>query len=44
MAIVVYAGASGLALPSTPGTQKATIARAIADLGIDPEGSEPSRK
>jgi Ca-activated chloride channel family protein len=32
VAIVVYAGASGLALPSTPGTDKATIARAIADL------------
>ena len=32
VAIVVYAGASGLVLPSTPGTDKATIARAIADL------------
>jgi Ca-activated chloride channel family protein len=32
VAIVVYAGASGLALPSTPGTDKATIARAIAEL------------
>jgi len=32
VAIVVYAGASGLVLPSTPGTNKATIARAIADL------------
>ena len=32
VAIVVYAGASGLALPSTPGTDKAVIARAIADL------------
>jgi Ca-activated chloride channel homolog len=37
VAIVVYAGASGLALPSTPGTQKAAIARAIADL--EPGGS-----
>ncbi len=32
MAIVVYAGDSGLVLPSTPGTDKAAIARAIADL------------
>jgi Ca-activated chloride channel family protein len=32
VAIVVYAGASGLVLPSTPGTDKARIARAIADL------------
>jgi Ca-activated chloride channel family protein len=32
VAIVVYAGASGVALPSTPGTDKAVIARAIADL------------
>jgi Ca-activated chloride channel family protein len=32
VAIVVYAGASGLALPSTPGSDKAAIARAIADL------------
>jgi Ca-activated chloride channel homolog len=32
VAIVVYAGASGLVLPSTPGTDKATIARAIASL------------
>jgi Ca-activated chloride channel family protein len=37
VAIVVYAGASGLALPSTPGSQKATISRAIADL--EPGGS-----
>ncbi len=37
VAIVVYAGASGLALPSTPGTQKTAIARAIADL--EPGGS-----
>jgi Ca-activated chloride channel family protein len=33
VAIVVYAGASGLVLPSTPGDQKATIHRAIAELG-----------
>jgi len=32
VAIVVYAGASGLVLPSTPGTDKAAIARAIAEL------------
>jgi len=32
VAIVVYAGASGLALPSTPGNRKAEIHRAIADL------------
>jgi len=32
VAIVVYAGASGLALPSTPGDQKAVIQRAIAEL------------
>ena len=32
VAIVVYAGNSGLVLPSTPGTEKARIARAIADL------------
>ena len=32
VAIVVYAGASGLVLPSTPGDQKATIHRAIAEL------------
>jgi Ca-activated chloride channel family protein len=32
VAIVVYAGASGLALPSTPGNRKAAIHRAIADL------------
>ena len=37
VAIVVYAGASGLVLPSTPGTEKATIARAIAEL--EPGGS-----
>jgi Ca-activated chloride channel family protein len=30
--IVVYAGASGLVLPSTPGDQKSTIHNAIADL------------
>ena len=33
VAIVVYAGASGLVLPSTSGDQKATIHRAIAELG-----------
>jgi Ca-activated chloride channel homolog len=32
VAIVVYAGASGLVLPSTPGDQKATIHHAIAQL------------
>jgi Ca-activated chloride channel family protein len=32
VAIVVYAGSSGLVLPSTPGDQKATIHRAIAEL------------
>ncbi len=32
VAIVVYAGASGLVLPSTTGDQKATIHRAIAEL------------
>ena len=32
VAIVVYAGASGMVLPSTPGDQKATIHRAIHDL------------
>ena len=32
VAIVVYAGASGLVLPSTPGDQKARIDRAIAEL------------
>ncbi len=32
VAIVVYAGASGLALPSTPATSKAEIQRAIAEL------------
>jgi Ca-activated chloride channel family protein len=32
VAIVVYAGASGLVLPSTPGYEKARIARAIAEL------------
>jgi Ca-activated chloride channel family protein len=32
VAIVVYAGASGVALPSTPGDRKAEIQRAIADL------------
>jgi Ca-activated chloride channel homolog len=37
VAIVVYAGASGVALPSTPGFEKARIARAIADL--EPGGS-----
>ena len=37
VAIVVYAGASGLALPSTPGSRKMEIQRAIADL--QPGGS-----
>jgi len=37
VAIVVYAGASGLVLPSTPGSRKADIQRAIADL--QPGGS-----
>jgi Ca-activated chloride channel family protein len=32
VAIVVYAGASGLVLPSTSGSDKATIHRAIAEL------------
>ena len=32
VAIVVYAGASGLVLPATPGDQKARIHQAIADL------------
>jgi len=32
VAIVVYAGSSGLVLPSTPGDQKARIDRAIAEL------------
>ncbi|MGH9347972.1 MAG: YfbK domain-containing protein [Vicinamibacterales bacterium] len=32
VAIVVYAGASGLVLPSTPGDRKAVIDRAIAEL------------
>jgi Ca-activated chloride channel family protein len=32
VAIVVYAGASGLVLPSTPGDRKADIQRAIAEL------------
>jgi Ca-activated chloride channel family protein len=32
VAIVVYAGASGLVLPSTPGSRKAEIQRAIAEL------------
>jgi Ca-activated chloride channel family protein len=32
VAIVVYAGASGLVLPSTPGDHKVAIHRAIADL------------
>ena len=32
VAIVVYAGASGLALPSTPGSRKAEIQQAIASL------------
>ena len=45
VAIVVYAGASGLALPSTPGTEKATIARAIAELeaGGSTNGAEGIR-
>jgi Ca-activated chloride channel homolog len=37
VAIVVYAGASGLVLPSTPGDRKSDIQRAIADL--QPGGS-----
>jgi Ca-activated chloride channel family protein len=37
VAIVVYAGASGLVLPSTPGSRKADIQRAIAEL--QPGGS-----
>jgi Ca-activated chloride channel family protein len=37
VAIVVYAGASGLVLPSTPGSRKAEIQKAIADL--QPGGS-----
>ena len=37
VAIVVYAGASGVVLPSTPGLEKARITRAIADL--EPGGS-----
>jgi Ca-activated chloride channel family protein len=32
VAIVVYAGASGLVLPPTPGDHKATIGRALAEL------------
>jgi Ca-activated chloride channel family protein len=32
VAIVVYAGASGLVLPSTPGSRKAEIQRAIVEL------------
>ena len=32
VAVVVYAGASGLALPSTPGSRKAEIERAIREL------------
>ncbi|MEM7417991.1 MAG: VWA domain-containing protein [Gemmatimonadota bacterium] len=32
VAIVVYAGAAGLALPSTPGDQRETIEAALADL------------
>ena len=32
VAIVVYAGASGLALPSTPGSQKPTILAALEEL------------
>ena len=32
VAVVVYAGASGLALPSTPGNHKAVIHNAIAEL------------
>ena len=37
VAVVVYAGASGLVLPSTPGSRKADIQRAIAEL--QPGGS-----
>jgi len=37
VSIVVYAGASGLVLPPTPGNQKDTIARALDDL--EPGGS-----
>jgi Ca-activated chloride channel family protein len=37
VAIVVYAGASGLVLPSTPGDRKSDIQKAIADL--QPGGS-----
>ena len=37
VAIVVYAGASGLVLPSTPGHRKADIQRALAEL--QPGGS-----
>jgi Ca-activated chloride channel family protein len=37
VAIVVYAGASGLVLPSTPGSRKVEIQKAIADL--QPGGS-----
>jgi Ca-activated chloride channel family protein len=37
VAIVVYAGASGLVLPSTPGDRKSEIQRAIGDL--QPGGS-----
>ena len=37
VAIVVYAGATGVALPSTPGDRKPEIQRAIADL--QPGGS-----
>jgi Ca-activated chloride channel family protein len=37
VAIVVYAGASGLALPSTPGNRKADIQHAISEL--QPGGS-----
>ncbi len=32
VAIVVYAGAAGLVLPGTPGDQKATIKKALAEL------------
>src|SRR6185369_1154618 len=32
VALVVYAGSSGLVLPSTPGDQKTRIAHAIAEL------------
>jgi Ca-activated chloride channel family protein len=35
VAIVVYAGSSGLVLPSTPGNWKAEIRRAIAGLGAN---------